>query len=50
MKRAEDGRVARRKKRPLPHGTTHLLFTVWSFEQVRRRRAWRLRQRPGRNR
>ncbi|MFY0573243.1 transposase [Cystobacter fuscus] len=27
LKRAEDGRIAYRMKRPLPDGTTHLLFT-----------------------
>ncbi|WP_233601667.1 transposase [Corallococcus sp. AB038B] len=27
LSRAEDGRVAYRMKRPLPSGTTHLLFT-----------------------
>jgi len=27
LSRAEDGRIAYRMKRPLPDGTTHLLFT-----------------------
>ncbi|MCP3164390.1 hypothetical protein LZ199_15950 [Myxococcus sp. QH3KD-4-1] len=27
LSRAEDGRIANRMKRPLPDGTTHLLFT-----------------------
>jgi hypothetical protein len=34
LKRAEDGRIAYRMKRPLPDGTTHLLFT--GLELLRR--------------
>ncbi|WP_233262328.1 transposase [Vitiosangium sp. GDMCC 1.1324] len=34
LSRAEDGRIAYRKKRPLPDGTTHLLFT--GLELLRR--------------
>ncbi|WP_395833873.1 transposase [Cystobacter fuscus] len=31
LRRAEDGRIASRMKRPLPDGTTHLLFTGLEF-------------------
>ncbi|WP_375773824.1 hypothetical protein NR798_26600 [Archangium gephyra] len=31
LSRAEDGRIAWRMKRPLPDGTTHLLFTGLEF-------------------
>jgi hypothetical protein len=34
VSRAEDGRIAYRMKRPLPDGTTHLLFT--GLELLRR--------------
>ncbi|WP_255217406.1 transposase [Myxococcus sp. AM010] len=34
LSRAEDGRIAYRMKRPLPDGTTHLLFT--GLELLRR--------------
>ncbi|WP_373371408.1 hypothetical protein [Stigmatella ashevillensis] len=40
LARMEDGRIAYRMKRPLPDGTTHLLFTgllaYWEYRGLRR--------------